>query len=170
MALDEYGLTPKRRRFADYYLENPSNQAEAYRKAGYAGSDSTCCVEACRLLKNPNVHAYISMRQKEISERTSVTVEYIIEKAKKVLEQSLKEVPVMEWDYEEKCKRPTGEFTFDSKGANGALKILGDTIGAFKEKKTIEHDIAKSSPLLDIMNQLSAAPPEDLEEDDEEDE
>lgn len=170
MALDEYGLTPKRRRFADYYLENPSNQAEAYRKAGYAGNDATCSVEACRLLKNPNVHAYINMRQREMSERTSVTIEFIIENAKKVLEQSLKEVPVMEWDYEDKCKKPTGEYVFDSKGANGALKILGDTIGAFKEKKTIEHDIPKSSPLLDIMKQLSSSPSEELEEEDEEDE
>ena len=158
MALDEYGLTLKRRRFADYYLENPNNQAEAYKKAGYSGSDETCAVEASKLLKNPNVSAYIELKQKELSDRTSVTVEFIIENAKKVLARSLQEEPVMRFNYDTKELEETGEYTFDSKGANGALKILGDTIGAFKEKKILEHEIPKNSPLFDIMSQLKNAP------------
>lgn len=142
--------------FCDYYLENPKSQAEAYNKAGYAGNDNTCRVEASKLLKNPNIIAYIDMRREEMKERTSITVEFIVENAKKVLEKSLQEIPVMQYDYDAGCKKPTGEYVFDSKGANGALKILGDTIGAFKEKKEVEHTIAKDSPLLDIMNQLTA--------------
>ncbi len=154
MALDEYGLTIKRRRFADYYLENPNNQAEAYKKAGYSGSNETCRVEASKLLNNPNIKAYIEMRQKEIADRTTVTVEFIVENAKKVLERSLQEVPVMRYNCYTKELEETGEYQFDSKGANGALKLLGDTIGAFKEKKILEPSIPKNSPLLDIMVQL----------------
>lgn len=159
MALDEYGLTIKRRRFADYYLENPNNQAEAYRKAGYSGDDNTCRVEASKLLKNPNIIAYIESKQKELSDRTSVTKEFIIENAKKVLERSLQEVPVMKFNYETKEMEETGEFQFDSKGANGALKILGDTIGAFKQKVELDDKTERGSKidsLIDSINQKKA--------------
>lgn len=165
MALDEYGLTIKRRRFADYYLENPNNQAEAYRKAGYSGGNETCRVEASKLLNNPNIKAYIEIRQKEIADRTTVTVEYIVEKAKKVLEMSLQEVPVMRYNYETKELEETGEYQFDSKGANGALKLLGDTIGAFKEKKVLEHTIPQNGALFDIMNQLKDTPSSEINND-----
>ena len=154
MAKDEYGLTIKPRRFADYYLVNTDNQAEAYRKAGYAGGPSTCAVEASKLLKSPNIRAYVEMRQEEIREKTSVTVEFIVENAKRVLEKSMQDVEVMKYDYEEKRMVPTGEYVFDAKGANGALKILGDTIGAFKDKREIEHTVAANSPLMEIMEQL----------------
>lgn len=154
MAKDEYGLTLKMRRFADYYLENVGNQGEAYKKAGYSGSGETCAVEACKLLKNPKICAYIQMRQKEIQERTTVTVEFIVENAKRVLEKSMQDVPVMKYNYDTKEMEETGEYQFDSKGANGALKLLGDTIGAFKEKKELEHSVAKNSPLFEIMEQI----------------
>lgn len=156
MAKDEYGLTIRERRFADYYLENPQNQAEAYRRAGYTGKGSTCKVEACKLLKKPNLRAYIEMRQKEIQDKTTVTVEFIVENAKKVLEKALQEVPVMKYNFDTKEMEETGEYQFDSKGANGALKLLGDTIGAFKEKRELEHTVAKSSPLFEIMEQMSS--------------
>lgn len=157
MALDKYGLTVKRRRFADYYLENPSNQADAYRRAGYSGNDETCRVEASKLLNNPNIKSYIEIRQREIADKTTVTVEFIVENAKKVLERSLQEVPVVRYNYETKELEETGEYQFDSKGANGALKILGDIIGAFKEKKIIEPSIPQNSPLFDIVDQLKKA-------------
>lgn len=155
MALDEYGLTIKRRKFVDYYLENPNNQAEAYRKAGYAGDDNTCRVEASKLLKNPNISAYIELKQKELSDKTSVSKEYIIEKAKKVLEMSLQEVPVMKYDYELKEMVETGEYQFDSKGANGALKILGDTIGAFKQKVELEDKTERGSKIDSLIENLN---------------
>lgn len=156
MAKFENGLTLKQQKFCDYILEHPkSSQAEAYRNAGYAGNQNTCSVEASKLLKNPNVSKYLEKKRKEIEERTTVSIEYIVEKAKQVLEQSLQEIPVMEWDYEEKKKVPTGEYMFDSKGANGALKILGDTIGAFKQTKNINLGTSENGPLADIMKQLN---------------
>lgn len=105
------------------------------------------------------------MRQKEIADKTTVTIEYIVENAKKVLERSLQEVPVMRYNYDTKELEETGEYQFDSKGANGALKLLGDTIGAFKEKKILEPSIPQNSPLLDIMNQLKKAPSSEINDD-----
>lgn len=156
MAIDEYGLTIKRRKFADYYLENPNNQAEAYRKAGYSGDDNTCRVEASKLLKNPNIIAYIELKQRELSDKTSVTKEYIIEKAKKVLEMSLKEVPVMRFNYDTKELEETGEYQFDSKGANGALKILGDTIGAFKQKVELNDNTQRTSKIDSLIESINS--------------
>lgn len=155
MPRNENGLTIRQQKFADLIREGKLTQAECYRNSGYSGNDDTCRVEASKLLKNPNISAYIEKTQQEVREKTTVTVEYIVENAKRVLEKSMQDVPVMKYDYDEKCLVPTGEYTFDSKGANGALKILGDTIGAFKEKKEVEHIIPENSPLIDIMKQLT---------------
>jgi phage terminase small subunit len=43
--------------------------------------------------------------------------------------------PVKIWDYELKEFVETGEYTFDSKGANQALKLLGDHLGMFNKGK-----------------------------------
>lgn len=155
MAKNDNGLTIKQQKFADLIREGKLTQAECYRNAGYSGNDDTCRVEASKLLKNPNISAYIEKMQEEVREKTTVTVEYIVENAKRVLEKSMQDVPVMKFNYETKEMEETGEYQFDSKGANGALKILGDTIGAFKEKKEVEHIIPENSPLIDIMKQLT---------------
>lgn len=151
----ENGLTAKRQKFCDNILDHPDwSQSKCYREAGFAGNSETCSVESSKLLKNPSVSAYLEQRRKEIEDRTTVNVEYIIENAKSVLEKSLQQVPVMEYDYEEQRKIPTGEYVFDSKGANGALKILGDVIGAFNHTKKMELGIPENNPLTDIMLQL----------------
>lgn len=64
MALDQYGLTPKQRKWADYYIEC-GNSTEAARKAGYtnpeqSGKDNT--------RKQP-CKAYIAMRMKPAEDK-----------------------------------------------------------------------------------------------------
>ena len=41
----------------------------------------------------------------------------------------------MIWDYEEKRKVNSGEYTFDSKGALNALEMIGKHLGMFKDDK-----------------------------------
>lgn len=58
------GLTPKQKAFADNYIKNGGNAAEAARAAGY--SLKNVGANAGKLLKNPKIAAYIAEKQAEL--------------------------------------------------------------------------------------------------------
>lgn len=53
--------------------------------------------------------------------------QWVISRLMTVVERCMKAEPVMD-----KKGTPTGEYVFDSSGANNALRMLGDTLGLFK--------------------------------------
>jgi len=55
----------------------------------------------------------------------------------KVAERCLQEVPVTEYDHDEKGMVETGEFKFEHTGANKSLELLGKHLGLFVERKEI---------------------------------
>ncbi len=59
-------LTLKQKNFCHYYIET-GNQALAYKKAGFKATDNTAKVEGCKMMKKPEVQAYIKelMEKKE---------------------------------------------------------------------------------------------------------
>lgn len=60
-------LTVKQKNYCHYFVET-GNQTQAYKMAGYAcNSENTAKVEACRLMKKPEIQAYIQelMEQKD---------------------------------------------------------------------------------------------------------
>lgn len=63
--------------------------------------------------------------------KTGLDREWVISRLMKVVDRCMQAEPVMVQG------EPTGEYKFDSTGANNALKMLGDTMGLFKpaEKK-----------------------------------
>jgi phage terminase small subunit len=64
--------------------------------------------------------------------KTGLDREWIISRLMSVVDRCMQAEPVLDRE-----GKPTGEFQFNSTGANGALKMLGDTMGLFKpaEKK-----------------------------------
>lgn len=64
--------------------------------------------------------------------KTGLDREWIISRLMSVAERCMQAEPVLD-----KEGMPTGEYKFDSSGANTALRMLGDTMGLFKpaEKK-----------------------------------
>ena len=50
--------------------------------------------------------------------------------------------------YSSTLTQPTGDYKFDASGANTALKLLGQTIGMFKEESRIK--IVADRPLMTI--------------------
>jgi phage terminase small subunit len=134
-------INEKQKRFADEYLKDLNGKQAAIR-SGY--SPKTAEVQASRLLSNAKVQAYLETKQKRIEEKTSVTVEWIIEQLKCVYEKAMQAVPVMDHRGE-----PTGEYKFEANAANRSLELLGKHIGMFtdrlqlggKDGKPIELDI-----------------------------
>ena len=80
------GLKDQKRIFADYILEGKS-QLEAHQLAGYKGqNDNARTASASEILKNPNVQDYLSERRSNVAQSTEITLEWLVDKAKGVLE------------------------------------------------------------------------------------
>lgn len=86
--------------------------------------------------------------------KTGLDREWVISRLMTVAERCMQAEPVLD-----KTGEPTGEYKFDSSGANQALKMLGDTMGMFKpaEKKP-EDDYANLSDddITRIVAELAA--------------
>lgn len=146
-------LTDNQQKFADYYLANGCNATQAYLSTYPKASDDTARVNSCRLMKNRYVHDYIEKRQLELQEKTHVTQEYCIMNLKEVVERSLQHKPVLEFNKLTGQFEETGEFQFDSTGANKALELLGKTLGIYIDK-TDNTLNANTTMLSDILKQL----------------
>jgi phage terminase small subunit len=127
-------LTDKQKRFIEEYLVD-LNATQAAIRAGY--SKKTANEQASRLLTNVNISARIKERQQELSAKTELTQEWVLEHLKEVVAKSMQEVEVEKWDYESKSMVGTGEYVFDSKGANRALELIGKHLGMFTDKVDI---------------------------------
>ena len=80
------GLKDQQRIFADYILEGKS-QLEAHKLAGYKGkNDNARTASASEILKNPNVQDYLAERRSNVAQSTEITLEWLVGKAKGVLE------------------------------------------------------------------------------------
>lgn len=71
-------ITEKQKAFVEKYLVD-LNATRAYKEIYRSvKNDNVAAVNASKLLRNPNVIAYLSERQKELQKRTEVTQEKII--------------------------------------------------------------------------------------------
>lgn len=130
-------LTKKQMKFcAEYVLDY--NGTKAAIRAGY--KESNAASQASKLLRNSEVLAYIKENQKSLVDSSCLTEEKVINHLQDVLERCLSAKPVTEWDYSEHEMVETGEWTFDSKGALEAIKMLGQHLGMFSNKIKISTD------------------------------
>jgi len=73
------GLTPRQKKFVDYYIEMGS-AIDAYYKAGYKGkNDNVAYVTAHQLLRNPKVQEYTQERNAQLSKERVADIEEVKE-------------------------------------------------------------------------------------------
>ena len=156
-------LTAKQIRFVDEYLVD-FNGTQAAIRAGY--SEKTAAATAARLLRNVNIQAEISRRQKDLQRRTEVTQERVVMELARVafadatdyvqvetriINRGEVKVPI-----ELAVHKETAELSADQRaaiasikqGANGveiklhdkikALELLGRHIGMFNDKLEVK--------------------------------
>jgi phage terminase small subunit len=123
-------LTNKQKAFVREYVID-SNATQAAIRAGY--SKKTAANIGNQLLQKTTIKEAINNKNKEVADKCLVTVEYIIEGLKEVITKCLQQEPVMKWDYEQKKLVETGEWKFDSHGANKAFELLGRYKQMFKD-------------------------------------
>lgn len=77
-------LTPKQQRFVEEYLTD-LNATQAYIRAGYqVKNEDTAAVMASRLLRNDKVQEAIKIARAEISERTKITQDKVLNELAKI--------------------------------------------------------------------------------------
>lgn len=116
--------------------------------------------------KDPKISARIdeltSIATKNAILKTGLDRQYVIERLMKVVDRCMQAEPVLD-----RKGQPTGEYKFDSSGANAALRMLGDTLGMFKPTEAkpgdeyanlSDDDIARIAAELAAQTGLLEAP------------
>lgn len=124
------------RAFIREYLTDPNGKQAAI-AAGY--SKKTAESQASRLLRNVKVAAAIEDGMKKKEDEALVTTAEVIKDIKEVKNRCMTAKPVMVREGKrmvQKIDPDTGEgvWEFDSAGANGALRMLGQYLAMFTEK------------------------------------
>lgn len=130
---------------AEYLMDFNATQAAI--RAGYSDNAASAQVQGSRLLSNVMVARAIRAGVKDRAEKLGITADDILLRALKVFDMCTKGEPVMAWNGEEMA--PTGEWEFDSKGANMALAIMGKLLGCFMRDKGGD-DVGKQNFIVQI--------------------
>lgn len=129
-------LTDKQAAFVREYLVD-LNATQAAIRAGY--SERTASRIGPQLLGKTCVREAIEKAQAKRAQRVEVTQDYVIENLVEIVERSMQRAPVLD----RKGEPVTDEegravWTFDAKGANRALELLGKHLGIFTDKVRAE--------------------------------
>lgn len=127
-------LTDKQEMFVREYLCD-LNATQAAIRAGY--SSKTAEAIGYENLRKPQINARIEELKTARHKKLELDAQWVLDKLTEVVSKSLQEKEVEKWDYAEKKLLGTGEYVYDSQGANKALELIGKHLGMFKDK--IEH-------------------------------
>lgn len=143
-------LNIRHSKFVKEYLVDLNGKQAAIR-AGYAKNSAE--VTASQLLRNPKVQEALQKAIQKQEERTEITSDWILKSLKEVAERCMQAVPVMEKIDGEWV--PTGEYKFDSSGANRSLELLGKHLALFTDKLEV----------IDRTIEIQAILPDDMKDD-----
>lgn len=129
-------LTDKQTAFVREYLVD-LNATQAAIRAGY--SERTASRIGPQLLGKTWVREAIEKSQAKRARRVEVTQDYVLSNLVEVVERTMQRAPVLD----RKGEQVTDEegravWTFDAKGANRALELLGKHLGIFTDKVKAE--------------------------------
>lgn len=129
-------LTELEQRFVEEYCVDLAPKAAAIR-AGRA--NSTASKWGNEMLRRPEIIYAIDLRREELNKQSIVSAEWVRTRFKQIAERCMQAEPVMEKVNGELV--PTGEYKFDSNGANKALEHLGKHIGMFKDQTVVTIEV-----------------------------
>lgn len=129
-------LTDKQAAFVREYLVD-LNATQAAIRAGY--SERTASRIGPQLLGKTWVREAIEKAQAKRARRVEVTQDYVLSNLVEVVERTMQRAPVLD----RKGEQVTDEegravWTFDAKGANRALELLGKHLGIFADRVRAE--------------------------------
>lgn len=141
LEVSEHEFTPRQDRYMDEYLLD-LNQTQAAIRAGF--SERSARQVASRLMTNDYIVNEIERRKGIVAERLGITQAWVLQNLQKVVGKSLQDEPVLD-----QFGQPTGEYKFDSYGANKALELVGKHLGMFVTKAEVNAKV-KSDIKADV--------------------
>ena len=150
-------LTDKQIKFCEEYLVD-LNATQAAIRAGY--SERSARQIASDMLTKHDIQDYIAERQAALTEKTLITTEWVVKRLKEISDRCMQSEPVM--IRTENGMIESGEYKFDSSGANKATELLGRHIGIFEKdnkQKAAPADMSKLSDedllkLAELQNKI----------------
>ena len=140
----QFQISDFEQQLVDTLLTDPyRNKTKALLKLRPNASHRAASVEASRIMSDVNVRSYLKYCLESDHEALVATKQYVQMNLRVVAERCMQVEPVFDAK-----GQPTGDYKFDASGANTALKLLGQTIGMFKEESRIK--IVADRPLMTI--------------------
>lgn len=127
-------------RFCEEYLID-LNGTRAWQRTSGNENTNSCAVEASRLLRNANIRIRIRELMDERSKDTLIDAKYVVDNLNEVYNRCMQAEPVKVWNHVTKQMEETGEWVFDSQGANKSLELLGKHVAMFTEKSEVKTDL-----------------------------
>lgn len=122
-------MTAKMIKFVNEYLID-LNATQAAIRAGY--SEDTAGKIGSENLQKPEIKAFLERRQQEIADAAEISPEWVIQTLVSVVNRSMQAESVLikldgQWV-------DSGEYKYDSAGANKALELIGKHTGMWPNK------------------------------------
>ena len=136
----EKKLTEKEKAFCQEYLKDFNGTQSAIR-AGY--SENSAKEIAYENLTKHHIAQYLQQLIDKRAEKTELSAKWVLDNLVKVADRCLQQEPVLD-----SKGFPTGEYKFNSMGANKALELIGKHLGLFKEMSDKEPDQGFSLVIL----------------------
>jgi phage terminase small subunit len=133
-------LSDKQIRFCEEYIID-LNATQAAIRSGY--SEKTANREGSRLLSKVDIQEKISELQKNISSKLELDAEWVLRRLKDISDRCVQAEPVMIKNSDGQLVE-SGEYKFDSSGANKATELIGKHLGMFGDKLDVT---SKGQPL-----------------------
>lgn len=129
--MSDLRLTDKQELFCKEYMID-LNATQAAIRAGYSGK--TAGAIGTENLAKPAIQERLQELIKARSDKLQIDADWVLNSAKQVFDRCMQHEPVIV------AGEPTGEYKFDSSGANKALDTIGKHVDvqAFNERKTTE--------------------------------
>lgn len=133
-------LNHKQKLFANEYIKNGQNATQAYIQAGYSPkNENVAAVEGSKLLRKPNVSAYIDTELKKIEEKAILSRDEILRLLAQGARGEMKEQKPMFNPI--KGSFDTVDVDIVPRDRMKALELAGKTMSLFTDKLDISGDI-----------------------------
>lgn len=145
------GLSEKKERFCREYVID-HNGTRAATEAGW--NEQTASSAASRLLKREEIAARIGELESDAAEACGLTAIGVLRSIMETRDRCMTAEAVKKYNKETREYEETGEYVFDSAGANRANELLGKHLGMFEEKLTATCTITERD--IEMMERMMA--------------
>jgi len=123
------GLTPKQQAFVENYLID-LNATQAAIRAGY--SEANADKIGSQLLGKNRVREAIEEAKRGRQEKLNLDAQWVLKRLKDISDRCMQADPVLDRE-----GKPTGEWKFDSSGANKSTELIGKHLAMFTENLNV---------------------------------